>query len=191
MGWPVSLLLHPIMNEQFIIFFYNHGTISKTDFYDTHIQEKGTTYPSLLSASITIKLRCTPQTRPALATTLPRLAVVPVAVEVIAVVVREMQVAVFVIERSDQECPRVSPDAVINLDGTALGQSVGPHVIHILVYTPGLDGVVREAVLNDLEVKGENDDGFWVAGALGSVRKDAKLASVSYQFVCGCDVLGY
>ena len=32
MGWPVSLLLHPMMNEQFIIFFYNHLTISKTDF---------------------------------------------------------------------------------------------------------------------------------------------------------------
>jgi len=74
-----------------------------------HNPEKETTYPSLLSASIAIKLRCTPQTRPALATTLPRLAIVPIAVEVIAVVVREMQVATSVIEWSDQERKRVSP----------------------------------------------------------------------------------
>ena len=80
---------------------------------------------------------------------------------------------------------------MINLDSIALGQSVGPHVIHILVYTARLDGVVREAVLNDLEVKGEDDDGFWVAGARGSVRKGAELASVLHQFVLGCDVLGY
>lgn len=100
------------------------------------------TYPSPHPSAITIQRRCTPQTRPALATTLPRLVVVPIALEIITVVIREVQDTTPVIERSDEKCVWVSCDPVINGNSSALGQSVCPHVILIVVYTAGLDSVV-------------------------------------------------